>query len=390
MKCLRLFFVTVFVGSLLCACQETPAEVKQNMREYGDNAQVKASEITYCSVEQLKEEKMPEITGSSLVLPNKVDFSGVEGVEVLHLSTEKNFLTKKNVDKYTTLFGVDKSKMEKMDSIAEDGWGKSLDYDSEKEQIYLDMIENGGMAYMSRECYDVAPNVVEKKYNMDREDLSKINVTLADGKANLSEICEKTEKWMEENMHIEGIQYKVSDVYVRKKKDTESKERLLSMCAEYEHKGIRFNYHTSSLSEQQEDFSEKRLSTLLAVELGVSDAGIPSFFSRNMNIRIDSAEAVNQIVDFKSAVNIVKETMSGFGTFHITEVLPLYTLNLKDNCEAPGAEIEARPVYAFLVTNQQEQYDHIAILKMNNCEHFFFVDMLTRELTTDLSIGSSG
>lgn len=390
MKSLRNLFVIAFIGLMLCACQDTPAEVKQNMKEYGDNKQVKESEVTYCSVEQLKKSKMPEITDSSLKFPKKVDFSGIEGVEVLSLSTENNFLIEQNVEKYTTLFGVGKGKMKKQDDSEENEWGKCLDYNSERERIYLDMLENGGMAYMAGKMYDVPSNVVVNKYNKDREDISKVKVALSDGKTYLYKVCENIEEWMEKNMHVDGIKYKVSDVYVRKTKEAGNKENILSMCAEYEHKGIRFNNHTLPLSEEQDDYSDKKLTTFLAVELGVCNSKSPSFFSRNMNIRMNHTQPIDKVVDFESAVNIVKETMSGFGTFHITEIVPLYTLNLKENSESPGAKIEARPAYAFLVETQKQQSKNLGILKVNNYEHFFLVDMVTGELTTDLSIGRSG
>lgn len=382
MKKIKVLFSLFLIGLLLCGCQETPEKVKENMQEYGDNPQVESSEITYCSAAELKESKMPEITGSNLSFPKEVDFSHIEDVEVLSLSVEKNFLEDNNVEKYAKLFGVDKRKLKK--EGAETPWGQMLSYDNERTGNYLNISKNGGMARMAGELYDVKPNVVEKKYNLDKDDISKVKVTLTDGTVNLSKLCKDTEQWLEDNMQIDGIRYKISDVYVRKSEEKQEAPRTLSMLAEYDHKGIRFNYHMKSESVEDENFETKDITTFLAAELGMADSGIPSYFSRNINVAIDSAEQVEQVVDLESAVNIVKEKMSAFGVFKISEILPLYMLNLGKNAEKPGAQIEARPGYAFLITEEHKDDKYFGILKMNNCKHYFFVDMVTGELITDL------
>ena len=387
-KCVKGLFVAFLAGLFLCGCQATPEEVKENMKEYGDNQQKEASEITYCSKESLKAAKLPEVTGSSFSLPEEVDFSDIEDVEVLHLSIEKNFLTDSNIKKYTTLFGAEREKLEEQDG-GESSWGNQLIYDNKAEQNYMHMMKNGGLVRMAGQAYDCGPNVIERKYNLNREDISQVNVILADGEVSLSKLCKNTEQWMEENMHIEGIRYKISDAYVRKAENSSDQERTLSLCAEYEYKGIRFNNHAMPLTVEDKNFNSKVLTTFLSVQLSHDDTGIPSFFSRNMNVAIDSTEPVEKVVDLESAVRIVRDTLSGFGAFHISEVLPLYELKLEDNCEAPGAEIEARPVYAFLVKREHED-SNLGILKIGECAHYFLVDMVTGELTTDLEIERGG
>ena len=388
-KCVKGLFVAFLAGLFLCGCQATPEEVKENMKEYGDNQQKEASEITYCSKESLKAAKLPEVTGSSFSLPEEVDFSDIEDVEVLHLSIEKNFLTDSNIKKYTTLFGAEREKLEEQDG-GESSWGNQLIYDNKAEQNYMHMMKNGGLVRMAGQAYDCGPNVIERKYNLNREDISQVNVILADGEVSLSKLCKNTEQWMEENMHIEGIRYKISDIYVRKMENSTGKTRTLSLCAEYEYKGIRFNNHAMPLTVEYKNFNSKVLTTFLSVQLSHDDTGIPSFFSRNMNVAIDSTEPVEKVVDLESAVRIVRDTLSGFGAFHISEVLPLYELKLEDNCEAPGAGIEARPVYAFLVKSNNNETDRLGILKLNDCAHYFLVDMVTGELTTDLDIERGG
>ncbi len=66
------------------------------MEEYGENRQVKQSEITYCTVDELKNTQMPDVPMGALTLPETVDFSAVEGVGILHLSVKKHFKEKKD------------------------------------------------------------------------------------------------------------------------------------------------------------------------------------------------------------------------------------------------------------------------------------------------------
>lgn len=378
MKSIKAMLITLLLSLTLCACQEVPEEVKKNMKEYGENAQKKASEVTYCSVEELRKTKLSEQSDSNIVFPKEVDFSDVEEVGVLQLTIEKNFHLEKNIKKYAKLFGVNRADIKKEDSGA-GSWGNIISYDSEKDKVCFSMIENGGMAYMRDDSYDNTPNVIENRYSTDKDDLSQVNISLSDGEVNLAKMCKDTEKWLDENMYVDGIKHKISDVYVRKMGD----KTKLSMCAEYDYKGICFSNHTFPLVEENDDFSQKLLTTSHAEELEYTDTKSPTYFSRNMEISIDSVEPVTKIVDYESAQRIVKETMSGFGVFHVSEAIPLYFMFLKDYEEAPGKKIEARPVYAFLVTEKSEDMN-LGVLKSSQCTHFFLVDMVTGEFTTDL------
>lgn len=357
------------------------------MDQYGENTQVKDEKITYCSVNELKSKKISEVDAGNITISSDTDFSNVEDVAVLQLSFEQNFLTENNIEKYTKLFGVDKDELQD-DDAGESSWGRGVCYDNENKKKYLDILENGGMSYMADSSYDsIAFDTIEKKYNIDEEDISKINIVLNDTEANLSDICKNTEQWLQEHMYIDGLHYKISDVFIRKQKNDDTDDRAISMCAQYEYKGIRFNDYTRPLVEY-DDYNSKIFTTSAFILMDYyENPDMPSRFSRNTNFVINSSEPIDKVIDPDSAVNILKDTLSGFGVFHISKVLPLYVLYLKDYAEAPGAGIEARPVYAFLVEDINNKHNtnyDTGLIKMNYYEHFFFVDMETGELTTDL------
>ncbi len=388
MKRIKIILAALCFAILFCACQEAPREVRENMKKYGDNPQLESSEITYCSVDEIKQAKLPELTGSNLSFPEHIDFSGVEDVEILHLSLEKDFLNESNVKKYMTLFGGDLEEIEREKKSDETDSGVDIiEYENEEEQKYVSILENGGMVRMAGLSYTYFPNKIEHKYQIDKENVSDVNVSLKDGKVNLADLCRRSEDWMEENFPIKGIRYKISDAFIRKMEHTDA--RKVSMCAEYEYKGIRLDDHTMPQTEERWDLSTECTTTNLAVQMEYDDESIPSFFSRNEGFVIDSAEKVEKVVDFESAVRIVNETLSGFGTFEITEVCPLYALYVEEDYNMPGAGISARPVYAFLVQAQGEE-PGMGILKFGTCKNFFLVDMVTGELVTDSDIGRSG
>lgn len=61
-------FLCLCMGLLSCGCQETPEkapenteQVKDNANQQGDNHQTQDSEITYCTVAELREVKMPKV-----------------------------------------------------------------------------------------------------------------------------------------------------------------------------------------------------------------------------------------------------------------------------------------------------------------------------------------
>ena len=309
MKRVEIFLAVLCVAVFFCACQEAPQEVKENMKEYGDNPQLESSEITYCSVDEMKQEKLPEINGSNLSFPEYIDFSEIEGVEILHLSLEKDFLNEGNVKKYMELFEGNLNEIKSEKKSDETGFGGGIiEYENEEEQKYISILENGGMVRMADLSYTYFPNKIEHKYQIDKEDISNVNVLLKDKEVNLDDLCKSTEEWMQENFPIKGIRYKVSDAFVRKMDDTDA--RKVSMCAEYEYKGIRLDDHTMPQMEENWDLSTKCVTTNLVVQLEYDAANIPSFFSRNEGFVIDSTEKVEKVVDFESAVRRSEEHTS--------------------------------------------------------------------------------
>ena len=385
MKVAKLLLTLSCLSALLCGCQEVPEGVKENMEEYGENQQKKESEITYCSIEELRNAEIPDIDTGSIRLPESVDFSDVEGAALLHLSCYKDFTKESNVEKYAELFGVDE------DGFVDEpdkGFGKMKSYENEEKGEYVNIDANGGLVHMGGWAYGegLVPGIYEKGYDLRKDDITDVEVELRDGAANLSELCGETEAWLEENMPMEGLRQQVANVVVRKPEGKEGTARRVAMCVEYDYQGIHFNNHTNWRMEKGEGgYEEKPVTEWAFTMLDFDTRGIPQFYSRNEGFGVDGAEPLEQVVSFESAVRILSEKISGFGVFHITDVLPLYDLYPDFDAGAAGRKIEARPVYAFLVEQRGED-EGFGLIKPNWNRYFFFVDMVTGELTTNLEL----
>ncbi len=374
-------------GLLLAGCQETPEGVKENMKTYGDNPQVAETKITYCSVDELREAKITGLDSGNLVLPKDVDFSSVEGVDVLHLKIEDGFLTDENIGKYTSMFHMDKVEFAEGEAF---GYGKRVFYEGDEEDDYMDIWENGGMAYMAGQAAGSGASTVEAAYRLDKDDISGVSINFKSGSVGLPKFCRDTEQWLDEEMPIDGVSHKISDVIVRKQDG--SGKNTLSLCAEYEYKGVRFNYHAGPISGEEilEGGKTDLITTYLMTEMDFEDSDSPSFFTRNESFSLESFDPVTQVVDFESAVRIVKNAMSGFGVSEIQEIIPLYMPYTVEQSKMPGKKMEARPVYAFLANRKPEGEPDRGVMKMGRYGHFFLVDMVTGEMTTDLEMEQKG
>ena len=133
----------------LAGCQKTPDAVKERMSGYGENAQKNTGEASYCTVEELRETDVGslDLALDNMKLPDGIDFSGVEDVCVLELSTSEGYVTEEdteNRDKIMGLFGIKADSLENQDSDAK-GYGET--YNSGTDGKYLAICENGFVLY---------------------------------------------------------------------------------------------------------------------------------------------------------------------------------------------------------------------------------------------------
>lgn len=331
-------FLLVFC-TVLCGCQKTPQEVIERTEDYGKNEQITDEvEITYCKPSELRNTSLADVSVDmgNIELPDKVDFSKVEDVALLHLSYQSNFLADK--DKYLKLFGIKKKTLVDTGS---NHFGKYETYEGKKAKKGFNIGENGFISYYSGVTYDYIYGennegeelqvVLNDEYEIDSDDLSGVKIGFKDGETGLLDMCSKAEKWLETNMPVSQLKYHVSDaisktvVYPKDKKEN----NLLSLCAELEYKGIGLNDHVVLTSDDTD-----KVITGFAVNINYDSPEDMSFFSNGKGtIKLDSAESLEKIVDFDSCVKIVKKTMADFNKLKIERVIPLYIIYSTSNDE---------------------------------------------------------
>ena len=394
-KNIIIFLSFLLCFGALCGCRKTPDEVTERAKDYGENKQIKEDvEPTYCKLDELKNAGIADIdidTGN-IELPDKVDFSGVEDVCLLHMLYENDFL--KNKDTYMGFFGINK------DSFSENYnnvFGAGESYDDKKTKKGFNISDNGFMSYYAGVTYDYLMDeeekvqfIQEKEYDMDIDDISEIRIAFGNNESGLSDMCEKAEKWLETNMQVQQLAYHVSDAIVRTVKypESEKESTVLSLCAELKYKGISLNDHFSMFFDDSDEVINRYTTN---INYDVPDS-VTFFSGGDGKIKLDSAESLEKIVDFKSAVKLVNKKMADFNKLKVEKIMPLYTIYSIYNVDKheyisqPGRKVEARPVYAFLF-NKKEENEDLGISK--EYEHFILVDMETGELTTDFSINKS-
>lgn len=386
MKVLRTFFVIICVGVMCCGCQKTPDEVKQRIETYGDNEQIMSEEIKYCTVDELKEIKIADITVKldNMTLPDEVDFSNIDMIEELDMAFDDNYL--ESGKQFLEVFNINKS------TLVDEGetfTGKTVTYDSEKEKKYFTIEDNGFMSFVSGITYELVNSdlqqSVEAKYDLDVDDISEENVQFESGNVKLHQIRTKAEDWLERYLPASDFEYEVSDIYVRNFKDGDDEYNQISLFAEIEYKGIPFNAY--GIETGFDGTSGKVNLMTYGVNMNYEEEKLTYFSNGVGGLKINSSKKVDKIIDLESAVKIVNEEISGFNKLNISKIIPVYALypqykSSEEQFSYEGQKVEGRPVYAFII-NEGEDDSVLGIYKSNSCK-FIFVDMITGEITTNI------
>jgi uncharacterized lipoprotein YehR (DUF1307 family) len=88
----------------LSGCPEAPQEVKDNLKKYGENNQEKNTDLTYCSIDELRSSKLADITldYSNLDIESKVNFSDVESVYISEMKYKEGYCIEENILQYAS------------------------------------------------------------------------------------------------------------------------------------------------------------------------------------------------------------------------------------------------------------------------------------------------
>ena len=162
MKAKYICFSLLLICSFFSGCKPVPEDVSNRMVEYGDNKQMPADDITYCTVEELRKSGVDDVNVKldNMILPDSVDFSAVDDISTLELAFEEHALEKE--DYYLEKFGIERDALSSEDVLSD---GKKVVpcrvYDMVDTRKYFAMDDRGWLVYSSDEAYDILNGELE-------------------------------------------------------------------------------------------------------------------------------------------------------------------------------------------------------------------------------------
>lgn len=302
---------------------------------------------------------------------------------------KENFIVE-NEKKFADLFGFDISKLKEINGNRVGGLIKQGD--DEEKKIHYGIGDNGFLAYMSGHWFDESiESNVEKRYDILKEDISNVSIDSDEEIISLSDLCKENEEWFNKNIGTSTLTYNVTDALVREIKYESETVKKISLCGEFNYKGIYFNNHLYNVIESNDGTYKTIVTNAIMSEYEDGDTMVRFTVNNNLFEIIDSKK-IDRVVDFESAVRIVEEKLASFNQFEFCDVRPLYIMEtISDDSgnidpSAPGMEIVAKPVYAFLEKGNLS-YDELPddiVIALNKYNRFVYVDMVTGELVTDI------
>ncbi len=333
---------------LPAGCQQVPDEVKNRMENYGEGGQIEKTEVSYCTIEELRNagiEELDHVPGN-LKLPKKVDFSGVESIGTPVLKRLEDY--DENKEKIAELFGVENPEWNYVDGH---DYNTSNWYEYKGKDAYLAVDENGEITYINKQVYDEDERLrTVERIHLNREECPQMTCNLKSGQIPLSEMLEKTQEWVDGcEILQDDFDYEIRTVCVKKKPDRTHNVVLL---VQRMYKGVGLNYLA------EDDYGDD--SAMIPYEgsrvvLDFAEPDKPYFLYNYTPVYVVEEEPVDEVIDFQSAVNLVEEKLSGFGRVKVCEIRIEYMIyaekseNENDNKDREGAVLHAKPVYSFLI-----------------------------------------
>ena len=379
--------VVLCSAAFLTACQKMPDSVAEQQKHYGENPIIEDVEIQYCTLEQLKETTMSDITyvPDNMILPEQVDFSAAEEVDILELAFYKDYMQQK--DEIAEEFSVFHPVWEDFSGVLQGD--TAMIYEDAAVQEYLSVGDNGEIILLKNRVYEdlgdsdsiSIKEIIRYPKTASAEDIC----SLKQEKVAVKDVIEWMEQYLRESPVLNhDFTYRIQTVYIREL--TDSTDRV-SALATLSYKGLVLDYFGGGI--QMIDNYPKVAQMDAFVDLNMDSMGQIDGFSNNGQFIITSVEKLEKVVSPETAIRLVEKEISGFQEMEIADIKLLYALypeyDFKAGTEyygAPGNVVRARPVYSFMIAYGQD--DSRTGITENNTFCYVNVDMVTGEITTNI------
>lgn len=362
----KFIFLILLLAGLLTGCQQAPEEVLERMDSHGKNNQVAKVQYELCSIAELRQASMEDIKEmpQNLLLPEQVDFSDVESVELVTFQRNEDCM--KNRERIAGMFQIQNPEWE----IVE-GEGKWSESSSDAGRYYLAVDENGSVSYIGGEEHDdlvsdIWPDTV-KQIHLNRGESTDMECVLQGKKVSLQEQLGWVQSWVD-NCEILGdeFDYKIQRVYIKEKADGDNR---IAVLFQEMYKGVGLDYLALELG----DADGKTIVTQMGAEVGIEidQEKQLSYFLNETSVHVKESKPVEQVVDFPSAVKLAEQHLSGFSKLRVEEIrleymlYPVYDYE-NENYETAGILIETRPVYSFWIKSGEVHNQEIGIVETND------------------------
>lgn len=386
-KRLSVACIVIAYSLFLSACQEVPDEVKENMKQYGENKQIGEVDFSYCSVEEIQNLSMSDmsVTEKNIEFPATVDFSNVDDVGEVTFSFVDGY-TEYAAD-YSLQHEIDEESFVDYEGVLNGDEGIVSNDENKRKYLYLG--NNGEISYFEDFFYDMEDisddSFVTEKMYIKRENFTNKKISYIDGEVDLSDEIAFVENEVKNTIKgIDEYDAEVRTVHILRCKDG-GEYVLMNLQFTYNGMVLDFCGGAINISEAGDGYVGNMDNY---INVGLSKEKKIDRLSVNGILEVYDYEKADTIIDFQTAVNIFENKMSSFNNVKVCEIEPIYMLEpvydykANDYYAKGKTHVNARPVYSFLIGFGEDDSE-IAIVEGNELV-YFNVDMLTGEVYTNL------
>ena len=383
-RCITLCIIlTLFTAS---GCQPVPDEVKENIKQYGDNKYSKEFNFEYCSVDELKEVNMDSITISdaNISLPERVDFSGVDSISTGEFVFASDYTSYS--DYYKRIFSLPETSSKGFNGALQGDSG--IVFEGTKTRDYLYLGDSGELSYISADMQDEGGNInlslPQERICIDRKELSNQVVHFAGGDVPIQSQVSYVSDYLSNLILDKNLDTHIRTVYTRTNSDGNG---VLEMQAVFEYKGVLLGFQGGYMDVDNNSISSvKEMNYLIDIDMlraeKVDRVGLVG------KLDLVQADTVDQVLSFQTAVSIFEKEMATFHQIDVVEVIPLYVLSPSYDAKggvyyaAPGNKVEFTPVYSFLIKAGEDD----STFGINEGDGLVYVNvnMLNGEVTSNM------